>query len=135
MSYRSGPGRVPMPVVRSQTVIIPPHMAIEPAQRVDGKSCECYHPSYQLYTVGRILRQAPTGYATPWRQRVAEQGDEQLDDDGATPALRIERRFLKRASRLVREANPEATIFFNSRLRPDRFPELGSRAERRRVVA
>jgi hypothetical protein len=36
---------------------------------------------------------------------------------------------MERASSLVRERHPAATIFFNSRLRPDRDPERGSRAE------
>ncbi len=62
----------------------------------------------------------------------------QMRDDGVDEtqqakvqawSLRLERRFMARASALVRKRSPAATIYYNSRLRPDREPELGTRAE------
>ncbi|MDP9362826.1 MAG: beta-galactosidase trimerization domain-containing protein [Chloroflexota bacterium] len=78
-----------------------------------------------------IIRQGADGNGSVWRRR-------RMRDEGVDPAnpaafrdseTRIERGFMERAAALVRERNPEATIFFNSRLRPDRDPALGSRAE------
>lgn len=78
-----------------------------------------------------ILRQDPDGNHSVWRRRrMAAEGIDP-EDAAAVAALatRIERETLERLSTLVRERTPEATIFFNSRLRPDRDPEQGSRAE------
>jgi hypothetical protein len=78
-----------------------------------------------------ICMQARNGNGSVWRQQ-------RLRDDGidATDAQavrsweqEIEREFLRNASRLVRARNPEATVFFNSRLRPDQDPGAGSRPE------
>jgi len=78
-----------------------------------------------------ILLQAPDGNHSVWRRRrMAAEG---IDPDDAPAvadlATRIEREAMARLAGLVRERNPEATLFFNSRLRADRDPELGSRAE------
>jgi hypothetical protein len=78
-----------------------------------------------------IIRQDPNGNGSIWRRRRMQQEGIDPADQAAVAALAqtIEREFMQRASSLVRGRNPEATIFFNSRLRPDRDPERGSRAE------
>jgi hypothetical protein len=76
-----------------------------------------------------IVRQSPLAQRPPWHVHSPGQGEIDGRHDSLDSVLQIERRFLGRASELVRRANPAATVFFNSRLRPDRFPELGSRAE------
>jgi hypothetical protein len=81
-----------------------------------------------------ILRQSHSATPSPWLDRrsdaasiAASPAQPQL----SMPAERqlVERRFLERASALVRERNPDCSVFFNSRLRPDRYPNLGSRVE------
>lgn len=78
-----------------------------------------------------ILRQeAGAHYNMYRRQRMRDDGVG-LDDRAASEAWAqgVERAFMARAHALVTEQNPEATVFFNSRLRPDRNPDAGSRAE------
>jgi hypothetical protein len=78
-----------------------------------------------------IVRQ-DTGahYNTYRRQRMRDDGVD-VDDPTASEAWAqsLERDFMRRAYALVADRNPEATVFFNSRLRPDRDPNAGSRAE------
>jgi hypothetical protein len=78
-----------------------------------------------------IIRQDADGNWSIWRRRrMREEGIDPHDEAAVTDlATRIEREFMARASALVRDRNPEATIFYNSRLRPDRDPAAGSRAE------
>ncbi len=78
-----------------------------------------------------IIRQDADGNHSVWRRRRLREEGIDPHDAPAVAALgqRIERSFMERASSLVRGQNPEATVFFNSRLRPDRDPALGSRAE------
>ncbi len=78
-----------------------------------------------------IIRQGDDGNGSVWRRRrMRQEGVDPSDAVGVQDfETRIERGFMERASALVRGRNPEATIFFNSRLRPDRDPALGSRAE------
>lgn len=78
-----------------------------------------------------IIRQAPHGNGSDWRRRrMAEEGIDPADPAAvAAFETRVERAFMERASALVRDRDPAATIFYNSRLRPDRDPALGSRAE------
>jgi len=51
------------------------------------------------------------------------------DDDLRRYALRVERGFMERISRLVRSLRPELTLFFNARLRLTGDPALGNRPE------
>jgi hypothetical protein len=78
-----------------------------------------------------ILRQELDGYGSTdrLRQMRAEGIDE--SDPAAMIAWgqRLERQFMQRAHDLVKANSPDATVFFNSRLRPDRDPAQSSRAE------
>ncbi|CAA9547741.1 MAG: GH151 [uncultured Thermomicrobiales bacterium] len=78
-----------------------------------------------------IIRQGDDGNGSVWRRRrLREEGVDPRDPVALRDfETRIERGFMERASALVRGRTPEATIFYNSRLRPDRDPALGSRAE------
>jgi Hypothetical glycosyl hydrolase 6/Beta-galactosidase trimerisation domain len=78
-----------------------------------------------------IILQRTDGNGSIWRkQRMREDGIDPDDTDATRGlALGIEREFLQTASALVRSRNPEANIFFNSRLRPDQDPAAGSRPE------
>lgn len=76
-----------------------------------------------------IVRQDRNGMSSSWRQPAQHMPEAAGSRQSGGESLDVERRFLERASHLVRSANPHATVFFNSRLRPDRVPELGSRAE------
>ncbi len=78
-----------------------------------------------------ILRQAPAGHGSPWRRQLMQaEGIEPGDEAAVTAlALRIERQAMARLSARVREHTPEATVFFNSRLRLDRDVAAGSRPE------
>lgn len=78
-----------------------------------------------------IVRQEPGAhYNTFRRQRMAADGVD-LNDRAESDAwgLDLERAFVARLSDLVRKSNPNTTVYFNGRLRPDRHPELGARAE------
>lgn len=78
-----------------------------------------------------ILRQEVDGYGSVWRlnQMRAEGIDE--TDTAAVIAWgqQLERRFMRRAHDLVLRHSPDATVYFNSRLRPDRDPEASTRGE------
>jgi len=78
-----------------------------------------------------IIRQGAEGNGSVWRRRrMREEGVDPHDPAAVREfETRLERGFMERASALVRGRNQAATIFFNSRLRPDRDPALGSRAE------
>ncbi len=78
-----------------------------------------------------IVRQDLDGYGSTYRlRRMREDGiDETNPHEVAAWALRLERNFMARAHDLVRTYSPEGTVYFNSRLRPDRDPAAGSRAE------
>lgn len=78
-----------------------------------------------------IVRDYPEGSYSSWRlEQMREAGVDATNPDGvAAWAQGVERRFMARAHEMISRDNPEATIFFNSRLRPDRDPEAGSRAE------
>lgn len=78
-----------------------------------------------------IIKQDPDGNSNRWRRlRLRRAGIDPADAPAvAAFGLMIEREFMQRASSLLWERQPEATIFFNSRLRPDRDPAHGSRAE------
>jgi hypothetical protein len=78
-----------------------------------------------------IVRQDLHGYGSSFRLRRMREEGVALDDPGqiAAWAQRLERSFMGRAHALVKEHSPEATVYFNSRLRPDRDPEAGSRGE------
>lgn len=77
-----------------------------------------------------VRQEAGAHYNTYRRQRMRDDGVD-VEDRRASEAWAqaLERGFMKRAHTLVTEQNPEATVFFNSRLRPDRNPDAGSRAE------
>lgn len=69
-------------------------------------------------------------YNTYRRQRMGVDGvDPNNRAANEAWAQSLERDFMRRAHALVTEQSPDATVFFNSRLRPDRNPEAGSRAE------
>lgn len=78
-----------------------------------------------------ICFQAVNGNGSVWRRRRLR--DEDIDPADARAVLAwelgIERDFLRRASDQVRARNPDASVFFNSRLRPDQDPAVGSRPE------
>lgn len=76
-----------------------------------------------------IVRQDRKSVHSPWRRQTGQRPDLVNHQELYGESLDVERKFLERASNLVRGANPHASVFFNSRLRPDRVPELGSRAE------
>lgn len=78
-----------------------------------------------------IVRDHPGGSYSTWRLRqMREAGvDVTNPDEVATWSQGIERRFMERAHEMILRDNPNATVFFNSRLRPDRDPKAGSRAE------
>lgn len=78
-----------------------------------------------------ILRQELDGYGSTWRLRKMRADGVDESDPAAMIAWgqRLERRFMQSAHDLVTSHSPEATVFFNSRLRPDRDPEQSSRAE------
>ncbi|MBI3941465.1 MAG: alpha-L-fucosidase [Chloroflexi bacterium] len=78
-----------------------------------------------------IIRQDIDGAYSTWRLRQMRRDGVDETDREQTMAwgLALERRFVERAYNLVRASSPEATIFFNSRLRPDRNPQASSRAE------
>jgi hypothetical protein len=78
-----------------------------------------------------ILRQDAEGYGSVWRLRQMREAGVNEDDSEQIAAFsqEVERRFMDRAHGLVLNHSPEATVYFNSRLRPDRDPEMGSRAE------
>ncbi|MSP13285.1 MAG: hypothetical protein EXR62_10060 [Chloroflexi bacterium] len=78
-----------------------------------------------------IVRQDITGAYSTWRLRQMRRDgvDETNREQTMAWGLALERRFVERAYHLVRQYSPEATIFFNSRLRPDRDPQASSRAE------
>jgi hypothetical protein len=78
-----------------------------------------------------IVRQDLYGYGSTYRlRRMRQDGVDETDIRVvAAWAQRLERDFMARAHDLVRAHSPEATVYFNSRLRLDREPEAGSRAE------
>lgn len=78
-----------------------------------------------------IVRDYPEGSYSTWRLRqMREAGIDATDrDEVAAWGQRVERRFMDRAREMIMRDNPDATVFFNSRLRPDREPKKGSRAE------
>jgi hypothetical protein len=78
-----------------------------------------------------IIFQQTDGNGSIWRKkRMREEGIDPADHAATRAwAQGIEREFLRNAAELVRSRNPEATVFFNSRLRPDQDPEAGSRPE------
>ncbi len=78
-----------------------------------------------------IVRQDAHGYGGSWRLRRMREDRVDLADPRAVAdwGQRIEREFMARAYELVREYTAEGTVYFNSRLRPDRDPRAGSRAE------
>ena len=78
-----------------------------------------------------IIRQAYDGNFSPWRrQRMRDEGIDPNDEPAVQElARRIEHEVMERAHALVRRYSDDATIFFNSRLRPDRNPDDGSRPE------
>lgn len=78
-----------------------------------------------------IVRQEFGAHYNTYRLRKMRADGVDLDDPVASEAWAqsLERDFMKRAHALVIEQNPDATVFFNSRLRPDRNPDAGSRAE------
>ncbi len=78
-----------------------------------------------------ILRPTYEGvYSTQGLARLRGDGVDETDTEQVLDwATRAERDFMRRASDLVRRHNPQATIFFNSRLRPDRDPAVSTRAE------
>lgn len=78
-----------------------------------------------------IVRQEPGAhYNTFRRQRMEAEGVDLTNAaDADTWAMEMERAFVARVYDLVKTSNPNATVFFNGRLRPDRRPELGSRPE------
>lgn len=78
-----------------------------------------------------IVRQEPDAGYSRWRrdaQRAAGV-DETCPAEVAAFSQQVERNFLDRAYALVKEHSPDATVFFNSRLRPDRDPRAGTRDE------
>lgn len=78
-----------------------------------------------------ILRQEIDGYGSTWRLRQMSSDGIDETDPAAVVAWgqQLERRFMQRAHDLVIQQSPDATVFFNSRLRPDRDPRESSRAE------
>lgn len=78
-----------------------------------------------------IVRQDLHGYCSAWRlRRMREDGvDITNPEEVAAWGLRLEREFMARAHELVKRYSPEATIYYNSRLRPDIDPVLGTRGE------
>lgn len=78
-----------------------------------------------------IILQAPDGNASAWRRQRMRAANIDPEDAPAVARLgeTIEREFMQRASSLLRARQPDASIFFNSRLRPDRDPARGSRPE------
>lgn len=78
-----------------------------------------------------IVRQDLLGYGSIWRLRRMKRDGVDLDDPVqiAAWALALERTFMARAHDLVAGSTPDASIYFNSRLRPDRDPVESSRAE------
>ncbi|MFL5758585.1 MAG: beta-galactosidase trimerization domain-containing protein [Thermomicrobiales bacterium] len=78
-----------------------------------------------------IILQQTDANGSIWRKkRMHEEGiDPENLHETREWATGIEREFLRKASEVVRSRNPEATVFFNSRLRPDQEPDAGSRPE------
>jgi hypothetical protein len=78
-----------------------------------------------------IVRQEQGAHYNAFRRdRMRQDGVDPADEAAAMAwALNVEREFMARAHALVMDYGKEATVFFNSRLRPDRDPEAGSRAE------
>jgi hypothetical protein len=77
-----------------------------------------------------VRQEAGAHYNAFRRDRMRTDGIDPEDTEAATAwAMQIERDFMQQAHALVMEYGQDATVFFNSRLRPDREPEAGSRAE------
>lgn len=78
-----------------------------------------------------IVRQEIHGFNSPYRKMRMRNDGVHTEDPTAVAhwAREIERDFLRRAHALVTAHSPDATVYFNSRLRPDRDPNEGSRAE------
>lgn len=78
-----------------------------------------------------IVRDYPEGSYSKWRLEQMREAGIDATDSGkvAAWAQGVERRFMARTREMISQDNPEATVFFNSRLRPDREPGAGSRAE------
>lgn len=78
-----------------------------------------------------IVRQEAGAHYNSYRLRKMRAAGIDPNNSGESEAWaqEIERDFMKRAHALVVETNSEATVFFNSRLRPDQDPSAGSRAE------
>jgi hypothetical protein len=66
-----------------------------------------------------------------WRiKRLRGDGVDPRDTESvARWGLQLERAFMARAYSLVKQSNPEASVFFNGRLRVDRDPSRSSRSE------
>lgn len=88
-----------------------------------------YHPVDGLFF--DIVMQEPGADYAAARQAAMRRDGVDEGDPGAVQAwaAEVERRFIARASALVRQYSPDATIFFNSRLRLDRDPAGGLRPE------
>lgn len=85
---------------------------------VDGVFFDILRPTYE-----RV-------FSTQGLARLRGDGVDETDSEQvAAWAIKAEWDFMRRASALVRRHNPEATIFFNSRLRPDHDPTVSTRAE------
>lgn len=78
-----------------------------------------------------IVRQEPEAGFSRWRLEAQRATGVDESDLAAVAAFsqRVEREFMRRAYTLVKQHSQEATVFFNSRLRPDRDPTAGTRDE------
>jgi len=77
-----------------------------------------------------VRQEAGAHFNTFRRERMRRDGVDPGDRDAASAwAMAVERDFMSRAHALVTSHSAEATVFFNSRLRPDRTPGAGSRPE------
>jgi hypothetical protein len=77
-----------------------------------------------------IMQTAPGCVCDACRKRLAEQGADPADDGAlAGQSLAIARDFMHRMTGLVHHIRPEASVFYNSRLRLDYDPQRGGRHE------
>ena len=77
-----------------------------------------------------IMQTAPGCVCDACRKRLAEQGADPADDGAlAGQSLAIARDFMHRMTGLVHHIRPEASVFYNSRLRLDYDSQRGSRHE------
>ncbi|HEX2513173.1 MAG TPA: alpha-L-fucosidase [Chloroflexota bacterium] len=77
-----------------------------------------------------IMQTAPGCVCDACRMRLAEQGADPADDGAlAGQSLALARDFMHRMTGLVHHIRPEASVFYNSRLRLDYDSQRGSRHE------